>query len=261
MKDARNAFLMLLYLLIVSLVSSCGGGTSGTGDAGTISVKRFSGEVKDVSRLPLAGIILKNLFNGDEVQTDEQGRFSFETTTRGTVAEFQIVGPNFDSEITVEGIGEDILEVTFEVEVDQSAGNVRIVSLSLTPVLQPTPDDGITQEHKIEWEGRLVSTKGKNIRGARISILPVRETSSTDSQGKFRIQSALQRSAYSIRVQVSGLDETVRVGALPQGRNLRVSITLEVELPEIGGPVPGPIPGPTPNIPPLQIADLRVSQD
>lgn len=123
----RLAFVILGVAFF--MLSSCGGGTSGTGGTGS----EFRGVIISSKETPIENAIVTLEESGDFAITDQNGAWQFETDYDDTSATFTIQKDKFDARTTVSDLPSGPKEVELRFRIDTKRQSVAIENQSSKP--------------------------------------------------------------------------------------------------------------------------------
>ncbi|MCI5066212.1 carboxypeptidase-like regulatory domain-containing protein [bacterium] len=128
--------IVFLLLIVMGILTGCGGGSGGTGT--TVERRLIEGTVVDEVETPVVGAEVTILDTGDTTITGDLGNFSFESEINTASIQLEVKTPGFEAVTRVE-IGDNpnqgiALEITVnstlqEIEVDELEVEAKIVGV------------------------------------------------------------------------------------------------------------------------------------
>ena len=121
----RGVFAVLFLLLF----AGCGGGTSSTGDPGTILTKSVQGRVVDSSNAVFPGMIVRDDVSGNETVCDNNGNFQIDAALEDDSIKLIFEFNSNSSQATISDVPLDSITVIAEFKVNQEEGLISVVSV------------------------------------------------------------------------------------------------------------------------------------
>lgn len=174
----KNPPLILLFLsLLALLLSSCGGGTTGS-DGGVVA--KISGLIIDINGAAVVGANIRDDLTGIETQTNQDGRFDLTLTPDSDSVTLTVNSQNDSYETEIPVLEDSNSLVLITIQIDTALEELNIVSLDLqnsdsedlepeTPNLDPTPGVPAPQG-QTRVTGRLRFANGPPLRDVAVQI-------------------------------------------------------------------------------------------
>lgn len=176
--SVKRPTLCLLFLSVLALLlSSCGGGTTGS-DGGVVA--KISGFIIDTNGAAVVGATIRDDLSGLETQTNQDGRFDLTLTPDSDSVTLTVNSQNdsYETEIPVLEDSNSLVLVT--IQIDTALEELNIVSLDVqnsdseelepeTPNLDPTPGVPAPQG-QTRITGRLRFAGGPPLRDVAVQI-------------------------------------------------------------------------------------------
>ena len=250
---SKNIMNRLFVFIIIVILSSCGGGTTGTG---TLSERSFSGTLNDTKGSPLASFNITILESGDSAKTDENGNFLIDTSLEEDKATFLVEGSSLNNEVEVSNLPQDQGVVNLELEGDTENNTIVLLSVEITPLVgvDPTPTptatlDDNTREDNVQerepepidtpalnniYKGTVSDQNGNKLSGVKVSLINFGKSKSTNGSGNFEFSSKPGKANVKLSVEFNGALRTFSIKVPKKSVKVVLKIRITIEEGEIG---------------------------
>jgi hypothetical protein len=215
--------LITLFMVVGTMLSGCGGGTTGSGDASSL---RVMGVVRSPNGAPISEALVTDIVSGTSTSTDSIGAFALSAQRADGAVSLDVTAHGTSGAITVRNVPDTATAVSLEVEVDSVSGIVSLASVEIESADLPDSSIDVTQNIR----GTIVSRSSKPVTGALVSIAGTDKRQTTDASGRFTMLATTHTGSITLRIQYKKHTGSVTIQGIPTDRSVRLGVHLTLSI-------------------------------
>lgn len=228
---------LLLSIVFIFCIYSCGGGTIGTDDNFRRS---FNGTILSSNGEPIANVKITDLGSGSETNSDNFGNFSLASRKISGNAELLLNYLDNEEVIIIPNLNEEDANISLTIEINVENGIISLVSFSVAGREDNDSSNGNQDSNnensnpnpevtplKSLIKGTLKFIDGSPAKGATINPIGYRVSDKTGAKGRFRFEIPFEKKNLQLAISFEGAQEVITIRNLP---NYAYILNLELEI-------------------------------
>jgi hypothetical protein len=215
--------LISLFMVVGTLLSGCGGGTTGSGDASGL---RVMGGVRSPDGTPISEALVSDIVSGTSTSTDSAGAFVLNAQRTDGAVSLDVTAQGTSGTITVPNVPDTTTSITIEVVVDSVSGIVSLASVEMESTDSPGSSNDVTQDIR----GSILSRSSKPVSAAVVSIAGTHVRQTSDTSGRFVMVAKTDTGSITLRIQYKNHTGAVTIKGIPRDRSVKLGLRLTLSI-------------------------------